>query len=92
MTYANVKSSPLNIRIKPQQRLLIEQAAEVSNKTVSDFVRDIALREANHVIFDRTVFHLDPVAWDTFKATLDAPPKNNVRLRELMARKPIWEK
>jgi uncharacterized protein (DUF1778 family) len=39
---------------------------------------------------DRRFFVLDEEAWDKFMAALDAPPKDNLRLRKLLARKPIW--
>ncbi len=40
------KSKPLHIRVRNDQRLLISQAAQLSTKTLSDFVRDSALKEA----------------------------------------------
>ncbi len=85
------KAPALNIRIKAQQQSLIEQAAQKSEKTVSDFVRDAAVREAQHTLMDRTTFHLDGEDWDRFTAALDAPPKANPRLRDLMSRKALWE-
>lgn len=84
-------TTALNIRIKAEQRTLIEQAASRSNKTISDFVRDAAIREAQNALLDQTVFKLDADAWDRFTAALDAPPKANPRLRDLMSRKAPWE-
>ncbi len=80
----------LNIRIKAQQRRVIEQAAEMSDKTVSDFVRDAALREAQNTLLDRTDFHLDAKTWERFTTALDAPLKDNPRLRDLLSRKVAW--
>lgn len=85
------KSPALNIRIKGPQRALIAQAARRANKTVSDFVRDAALAEAENQLLDITRFELDPAAWAQFTAALDAPPADNPRLRELLARKAPWE-
>ena len=59
---SGVKISPLNIRIRADQRLLIEQAAQALDKTVSDFVREAALREANQTLLDQVIFQLNPVA------------------------------
>jgi len=81
----------LNIRIKSAQRALIEQAARASGKTVSDFVREVALREAENALLDRSAIELDAARWERFVAALDAPPASNPRLRDLMARKPAWE-
>ena len=35
---------------------------------------------------------VSPEAYDEFVKLLDAPPQPNERLRELMKRKPSWEK
>ena len=91
-TLPETKVTPLNIRIRQEQRSLIERAAAALDKTVSDFVRDAALREAANALLDKTVFHLNAEAWGKFNAALDAPPANNVRLQDLMSRKPVWEK
>ncbi len=90
-TAAQERVAALNIRIKSAQRALIEQAAQASGKTVSDFVREAALREAQNALLDRTAIELDAAGWERFVAALDAPPAPNARLRELLARKPAWE-
>lgn len=84
-------ATPLNIRIRTEQRSLIEQAAQVVDKTVSDFVREAALREASHALLDQTLFKLDDDAWDKFNQALDTPPAENAKLNDLMSRKPVWE-
>jgi len=57
------KSPPLNIRIKGPQRALIERAAKQADKSISDFVRDAALQEAQNALLDTTRIELDPAAW-----------------------------
>lgn len=89
---AQDRTPALNIRIKPQQRNLIEQAAEVSENTVSDFVRNAALSAAQDILLDQKTFHLEEEAWERFTAALDQPPQKNPRLRDLMNRKAPWEK
>ena len=81
----------MNIRIRSDQRSLIEQAALVLDKTVSDFVREAALREANNALLDQTVFQLDSAAWDKFNAALDASPTKNPKLKDLLSRQPVWD-
>ena len=84
------KTPALNIRVKAVQRRLIERAAKEVEKTVSDFVRDAAVREAQHTLLDQTTFHVDDETWERFVAALDAPIKDNPRLRDLMSREPVW--
>jgi uncharacterized protein (DUF1778 family) len=38
------------------------------------------------------VFQLGEKGWKDFMAALSKPPKDNPRLRKLLARKPAWEK
>jgi uncharacterized protein (DUF1778 family) len=85
-----VKISPLNIRIRADQRRLIEQAAQALDKTVSDFVREAALREANQTLLDQVLFQLSADAWQRFNEALNQPPVSNPRLQDLLQRKPIW--
>lgn len=92
VTIADNKTTPLNIRIRQEQRSLIERAAATLDKTVSDFVREAALREAINALLDRTVFQLDAEVWAKFNAALDTPPASNPRLQDLMSRKPVWAK
>ncbi|MBU0656411.1 MAG: DUF1778 domain-containing protein [Gammaproteobacteria bacterium] len=91
-TVPETKVTPLNIRIRQEQRSLIERAAAALDKTVSDFVRDAALREATNALLDKTVFHLNADAWAKFNAALDTPPASNPRLQDLMSRQPVWAK
>ena len=88
---ASERTPALNIRIKASQRRLIELAASEADKTVSDFVRDAAVREAQHTLLDRTTFHVDEETWERFVEALDAPPTANPRLRDLMAREAAWD-
>ena len=92
MSTAQTEKSPaLNIRIKAPQRALIERAARRAHKSISDFVRDAALQEAESTLLDTTRIELDPAAWEQFTTARDAPPADNPRLRDLMTRKAPWE-
>ncbi|MEX2015907.1 MAG: DUF1778 domain-containing protein [Candidatus Hydrogenedentales bacterium] len=86
------KRSTLNLRISPELRGLIDQAAEVSGKNRTDFVLDAARYAAENTLLDRIVFMVDPEAYDSFLALLDAPPKPNDRLRRSLQTAAPWEK
>jgi len=92
LTYSEEKVPPLNIRIKARQRRLIEEAAKATEKTVSDFVREVAVREAQNTLLDQTAIYFTDAAWQEFTTALDAEPGDNPRLRDLMSRTPTWEK
>ena len=81
----------INIRAKRTQRELIDQAAELLGKTRSDFMLEIACREAEDVLLDQHLFRLDAETFNKFQAMLDAPTNDNPKLRKLMATKAPWE-
>ena len=81
----------LNIRIKPQVRELIDQAAELAGKNRTGFVLDAARRAAENMLLDRTLFAVSPKAYREFLARLDAPPQPNKRLIKSMQTPAPWE-
>jgi uncharacterized protein (DUF1778 family) len=86
-----VKRDTLNIRIKPAERSLIDQAAQILGKTRTDFVLDAAKRAAAEALLDRIIIGAGPEAYDAFLARLDAPPQPNERLRRTMQTPAPWE-
>jgi uncharacterized protein (DUF1778 family) len=81
----------LNLRIKPQERGLIDRAAALTGKTRTDFVLEAARQAAEEALLDRTVFAVSPEVYATFLARLDEAPKPNDRLRRTMQTVPPWE-
>jgi uncharacterized protein (DUF1778 family) len=81
----------INIRAKRRQRDLIDQAAALVGKSRSNFMLEIACREAEDVLLDQYVFTLDAEAYEKFLAILDAPPTDNPKLRKLIATPAPWE-
>jgi uncharacterized protein (DUF1778 family) len=85
------RRQPLNLRIKPEERGLIDRAATITGKTRTDFVLEAARHAAEEALLDRTVFTVSPQAYAAFIARLDEPPKPNKRLRRTMQTAPPWE-
>ena len=50
----------LNLRIKPEERGLIDRAATLTGKNRTDFVLEAARRAAEEALLDRTVFTVEP--------------------------------
>jgi uncharacterized protein (DUF1778 family) len=80
----------LNLRIKPEERGLIDRAATLTGRTRTDFVLDAARRAAEDALLDRTVFAVSHEAHAEFLARLDAPPKPNARLKRTLQTTPPW--
>jgi uncharacterized protein (DUF1778 family) len=87
----NTKREALNIRIRPQVRVLIDRAAELVGKNRTDFVLDAARRAAEDTLLDRTVLTVTPKAYRDFLKRLDAPPRPNKRLVKSLRTPAPWE-
>ena len=85
------KRETLNLRIKPEERGLIDRAAKSVGKNRTDFVLEAARRAAEEALLDRTIFTVSRKAYAEFLARLDAPPNPNERLRRTMRSKAPWE-
>lgn len=81
----------INIRAHQGQRDLIDRAAEALGKTRSDFMLEIACREAEAVLLDRRLFVLDDEKFEQFMELLDTPPSANKNLRKVLTTKAPWE-
>lgn len=86
------RSERVALRMTPAAKRALQQAAAVRNKTLSEFLLDSGLSAAFDALADGRVFQLDEARCNAFIAALDAPPKENLRLKKLLARKPAWEK
>ena len=88
---ATPRRHTLNLRIKPEERGLIDRAAQLTGKTRTDFVLEAARRAAEGALLDRTVFAVSSEAYAEFVARLDAPPAPNPRLKRTLETVPPWE-
>ncbi len=85
------RSERVDLRMTPSAKEVLRRAAAAANKTLTEFLLDSGLHAAHDTLADRRMFILDERQWDEFTAALNAPPSDNPRLRELLARKPAWE-
>ena len=81
----------LNLRIKPEERGLIDRAATLTGKTRTDFVLEAARRAAEEALLARAVFAVSPETYAAFLARLDEAPKPNERLRRTMQTAAPWD-
>jgi len=85
------KRETLNVRIKPEDRNLIDRAARLLGKNRTDFLVEAGLRAAEDALLDQTLFKVNPETYAAFVARLDAPPAPNERLRRSMTTPAPWE-
>ncbi|KSV65560.1 hypothetical protein N183_33790 [Sinorhizobium sp. Sb3] len=84
-------SVPLNMRIKPATRNLIDRAAELLGKTRTDFMLEASERRAEEVLLDRSVFTVSSEIYAEYLARLEAPAQTNERLKRTMSTKAPWD-
>ena len=75
----------LDLRLSPQDKMLLEQAARLRGMRVSAFVRAAALREARDVLAAEAVM-LSPAESQQFLRALNRPLETNARLTEALVR------
>lgn len=81
----------INLRTTQAKVDLIDRAAKIQGKTRTQFMMDVAWREATDVVLDQTMIYLDDEAYDRFVEMLDNPPPPTEGLRRLLTTKPPWE-
>ena len=87
----DTRSAMINIRVKPSERALIDQAAAAQGKSRSDFMLEASRRAAEEALLDRTLLRVDAEIYARFIDLLDAPPRPNEQLRKLMQAKAPWD-
>ena len=92
MAQVETRKAPINIRALEAQRSLIDRAAAIKNKTRSDFMLEAACREAENVLLDQQLFHLDATAFKAIETALSSPITGNKSIMDLLASKSPWEK
>lgn len=90
-TTKQTKRHTLNLRIRPEERSLIDRAAQLCNKTRTDFVLEAARQAAENVLLEQKLFMTSPQAFAAFLARLDTPPHANERLRRTLQTPAPWE-
>ena len=80
MTQRTNRTEKLDLRLSRAAKKTLQAAAAAERKSVSEFVLDTALSEAEERLADRRIFTLDAKGWDAFVAALDAPPRRHARL------------
>lgn len=79
------RPSRINLRASARQEQLLRHAAAATDRTMTDFVLESAVVEAERVLADRRWFLIDDERWDEFQRLLDQPARELPKLRSLLA-------
>jgi uncharacterized protein (DUF1778 family) len=82
----------LSVRVTPNERALLEAAAEQSGATLSDFMRRKSVEAAEMEVLNRSIVTIPAKDWEAFEAWINGPAKAKDELAKLARRKPSWER
>lgn len=84
------RSARLGLRATPQQETVLRRAAELSNKSMTDFILDSACRAAEQTLLDQRLFLVTGSQSQTLLSLLDRPEQDNPGLKDLFSRRAPW--
>jgi len=87
-----LSTSILSVRVNPDERAILEAAAEQSRTSLSDFVRRKALDAAEADVLNRTIVTIQAKDWEAFEAWINRPAEAIPALAKLARVTPSWER
>ncbi len=87
----STRTEKLDLRLSKSPKQKLQEAATFARKSVSEFVLETALSEAEERLADWTVFTLDEKKWEVFIAALNAPPQRKPRLERLFREPSVFD-
>ena len=85
-----VNNERWDFRVAPDVDSIVRQAAQSADRTLTQFVVDAAVVEAERILADRTQFVLRREEWARFVEILDRPPRENPGLKKLFSRPSVF--
>jgi uncharacterized protein (DUF1778 family) len=86
------RTAKLDVRLTPESKSTIYAAAAAANRSVSEFVVDSALAQAEETLAIRRTFLLNDEQWEAFQAALNAPPRDLPEMRKLLNEPGFFDK
>jgi uncharacterized protein (DUF1778 family) len=84
------KRLTLNLRIKSEERNLIDRAAQMRGKNRTDFILEAARSAAENTLLDQAMIYVNAQAYQQFLEKIEATPERNERLRKTMQAPAPW--
>lgn len=79
-----------DFRVASEKDRVVRHAAETAERTLTDFVVDAAVVEAERVLTDRAQFILAADQWERFIELLDRPPQEKPGLEKLFSQPSVF--
>jgi uncharacterized protein (DUF1778 family) len=84
------RSARLGLRATPAQETVLRRAAEVTHKSLTDFILDAAYQAAEQTLLDQRLFMVSGSQYQAILDILDRPESDNAGLKDLFVRRPVW--
>ena len=85
------KSERIDIRTTPSVKRVLQSAAAAKNKTVTEFILNVALTEAAELRANQRLFTFNDPQWQQFVAALDAPSQPKPGLEKLLREPGVFD-
>jgi len=89
---AAARTARLGLRTTPQQEAVLRRAAEVSHKSMTDFILDSACQAAEQTLLDQRLFLVSGAKSRALLELLDRPEQDSSGLKDLFSRRAPWSK
>ena len=85
------RSARLGLRATSEQEAVLRRAAEVSRKSLTEFILDSACLAAEQTLIDQRLFMTSESLCQALLELLDRPAEDNAGLQELFAKPAPWD-
>lgn len=91
MAIAEAKSERIEVRTTPATKALLQRAAALAHKDITEFLLEAGVSAAEQTLVDRRMFQLDATRWRAFQEALDRPVANKLHLAKLLAENSVLQ-
>lgn len=84
------RSARLGLRATSEQEAILRRAAEVSHKSLTEFVLESACLAAEHTLLDQRLFMASESQGRALLELLESPAADNAGLQDLFAKPAPW--
>ena len=85
------RSARLGLRATPEQEMILRQAAQVRQKTLTEFILESACQAAQDTLLDQRLFLVEDTNYQTLLELLERPADDNPGLKRLFSTPAPWD-
>jgi uncharacterized protein (DUF1778 family) len=85
------RNEKLDLRLTATSKRILQSAAALNHRSLSEFVLESALARAEEILLDRQRFGLTSEQWKQFQVPLDTPTRTLSRMSRLLNEPSVFE-